>query len=507
MRPLLLAPDVDLDLERELPSQTEAVASDLGLESVFRAMANDDELINHVVRHLLLASLTDQDVILYRQAILQDCLEHPETIRELYQLADDTLLAERRNPYLALFSRRPTSILWRGVETLKVLEDSLRRLGAFADREAGTFASSGLRRFIGTIQSELDDDYLALVRQELQSLGLRHGMEVSARLGAGNKGADYTLRRPPTRGPGWRGRLPLQEPDAFTFEVAGESDTASLGELRDRGLNLVADALGRATDHVLGFFVLLRQELAFYIGCLNLHQRLGERGVAICFPEPDPQPLRLQVRGLSDLVLLLESGSAVVPNDLDADGRPLVVITGANQGGKSTFLRSLGTAQLLLQAGMFVPAQAFSASLASGIFTHYKREEDKALESGKFDEELRRMSDLVDRARPGALVLSNESFSATNEREGSDIGRDVIEALLDAGVRVVLVTHLFELASSLLRDRGQRARFLRAERADDGSRSYRLREGEPLATSYGRDLYTRIFDVDGPSVAPGPPPG
>lgn len=495
MRPLLLAPDADLNLERELPSQSQAVADDLGLESVVRAMALGDELIHDVARHLLLDSLTDRDVILYRQAVLRDCLENPDPVRELYQLADDAVQAERQNPYLALFSRRPASMLWRGVETLKVLEDSLRRLRAFADREAATFASSGLRRFIATIRAELDDDYMTLVQQQLQTLGLRQGMLVSARLGRGNKGTGYTLRPPPARRPGWRERLPLPESDAFTFEVAGESDTAALGELRDRGLNVVADALRRATDHVLGFYGLLRQELAFYVGCLNLHRRLLERGAAICFPEPDPGPLRLQVRGLSDLVLLLESDSDVVPNDLEADGRPLVVVTGANQGGKSTFLRSLGTAQLLLQAGMFVPAQAFSASLASGVFTHYKREEDEALESGKFDEELRRMSDVVQRVRPGAVLFSNESFAATNELEGSEIGGQIAGALVDSGVRVVLVTHLFELASRLLREREPQARFLRAGRGEDGSRSYRIREGGPLATSYGADLYRRIFGV------------
>lgn len=142
---------------------------------------------------------------------------------------------------------------------------------------------------------------------------------------------------------------------------------------------------------------------------------------------------------------------------------------------------------------MFVPAEAFSSSLASGIFTHYKREEDQALESGKFDEELRRMSQIIDAVRPGAVVLSNESFAATNELEGSKIGGQVASALVDSGVRVVLVTHLFELASRLLRDRGSQARFLRAGRAEDGSRDFRIREGYPLTTSYGEDLYRHIF--------------
>lgn len=107
------------------------------------------------------------------------------------------------------------------------------------------------------------------------------------------------------------------------------------------------------------------------------------------------------------------------------------VVTGANQGGKSTFLRSVGLAQLMLQCGMFVPAEAFAASVAGGIYTHYRREEDTAMQSEKLDEELARMSAIVDLLRPHDLVLLNESFAATNEREGSEIVRQIIDALVE----------------------------------------------------------------------------
>jgi DNA mismatch repair ATPase MutS len=169
------------------------------------------------------------------------------------------------------------------------------------------------------------------------------------------------------------------------------------------------------------------------------------------------------------------------------------MITGANQGGKSTFLRSVGLAQLMLQSGMFVVAESFRGSVASGLFTHFKREEDQALESGKLDEELRRMSGIVEQLKPGAIVLCNESFTSTNEREGSEIGRQVVHGLVESGIRVLFVNHLFDLADSLRREAREGALFLRAERAPDGSRTYRVREGDPLPTSFGQDLYQRIF--------------
>ncbi len=64
-------------------------------------------------------------------------------------------------------------------------------------------------------------------------------------------------------------------------------------------------------------------------------------------------------------------------------------VTGANQGGKSTFLRSIGLSQLMMQCGMFVPAKYLCSNICESIFTHYKREEDTTMSSGKLDEELK----------------------------------------------------------------------------------------------------------------------
>ena len=122
------------------------------------------------------------------------------------------------------------------------------------------------------------------------------------------------------------------------------------------------------------------------------------------------------------------------------------MITGANQGGKSTFLRSVGLAQLMTQCGMFVGAESFRANVCDGVFTHYKREEDETMESGKLDEELARMSEIADQITADCMLLCNESFASTNEREGSEIARQVVEAMLEEGIKVLFVTHMFDLA-------------------------------------------------------------
>lgn len=103
------------------------------------------------------------------------------------------------------------------------------------------------------------------------------------------------------------------------------------------------------------------------------------------------------------------------------------------------------------------------------------------------------MSEIVDNLSANSLVLLNESFAATNEREGSEIARQIVGALVERRVKVFFVTHLYEYAHGV-DDRHQAdVLFLRAERKSDGSRTFRIVEGKPLQTTFGEDLYRKIF--------------
>ena len=198
---------------------------------------------------------------------------------------------------------------------------------------------------------------------------------------------------------------------------------------------------------------------------------------------------------LYDVCLALTMKEKIVGNDVSVGSKHLVIITGANQGGKSTFLRSIGLSQLMMQCGMFVPAESFSSNVCDSLFTHYKREEDTTMKSGKLDEELSRMSDIVDHMTPNSLLLFNESFAATNEREGSEIARQIVSALLEKRIKVFFVTHLYEFAHGFLNNKMGNVHFLRAERQADGGRTFKLVEREPLQTSYGEDLYRTIWPM------------
>jgi hypothetical protein len=406
-----------------------------------------------------------------------------------------------------MWERDASSALHRSTEVLQLCVNPLRRLWRIAGDNGLQFRSEGFERFCAMISTELDEDYMRSIEEYLERLEFNNGVLMSAGLGSDSKGGDYTLREMPAikqtwleRVRDWVSDLTGRADPAFVYEVDERDETGFriLGDLRAQGIVHVATALTQSTDHILNFFKMLRLELGFYIGCLNLHERLAQKGEPACIPEPLPGGDSVfRCEGLYDVCLSLRLDERTVGNDVNCDGKPLVVITGANRGGKSTFLRSVGLAHLMMQCGMFVAAEAFHANVCRGMFTHFKREEDAAMQSGKLDEELSRMSTVVNAIVPGSIVLLNESFASTNEREGSEIAAQIVRAFLKMGIKVFYVTHLFALANGFHSAGLHSAHFLRAERLSDGRRTFRLLEGEPLPTSYGKDLYQRIFETAG----------
>lgn len=497
MNVFLMHPDRDFKPTPKLPFNEKALTEDLELNVLFNAMAGKDEFLFDAARKALFSSLDSPEAIRYRQAILKDCLKNPAVVREIYSLPIEATDRKHRH-WMGIFSRYPSGVLSGAVEMLEMFVLLLRKLKRIADDHAAEFESEGFRRFFAMIQQELTEEYFAVVEEHLKTLKFKRGVLISAELGSGNEGTNYVLRKANHADQHWVKRVfsrksPLY---SYTLHPRDEAGARALGELRNKGLNLVADAAGQSADHIDNFFNALRTELAFYIGCLNLYERLAELGEPIAFPDPAPaHERRLSFTGLYDAALALTMRKKVVGNDLNADGKDLVIITGANQGGKSVFLRSIGLAQLMMQCGMFVPAESFRANISAGLFTHYKREEDSAMTSGKFDEELGRMSAIVDALTPHAMVLFNESFAATNEREGSEIARQIVNALLEKQVKVFFVTHLYELARGFHEKGMPNAVFLRAERKEKGRRTYKLLEAPPLKTSYGADAYHKIFGL------------
>jgi hypothetical protein len=496
MKAFLMYKDQDFDLERPLPSNEPALTQDLELKTLFNAMALDDGFLFEVARKAVLSGLSnDPQTIRYRQSTLKDCLKNPTIVRDMYHIAVESI-EDRKRHYYGIFSRYPAAILSGAIELLQMFVGLLKQLKNISDKHADKFESEGFTALFAMLDRELDAEYFDSVEDHLRRLRFHDGVLLSAELGKGNEGTNYILRKAEADDRSWMKRIFAHRPPVYGFSIHPRDEAGGrfLSDLRDRGINLAANALAQSADHIDSFFKMLRIELTFYVGCLNLHDQLVQMKEPMFFPLPAAAgDRRHSFEGLYDVCLALTMKQRVVGNDVNADDKGLVIITGANQGGKSTFLRSIGLAQLMMQSGMFVPAESFCSNVCDGLFTHYKREEDVAMKSGKLDEELSRMSDIVNNITPNSMVLFNESFAATNEREGSEIARQIVCALMEKSIKNFFVTHLYELPHGFYEKKTANAIFLRAERQSDGKRTFRLIEGGPLQTSYGEDLYQRVF--------------
>jgi len=513
----LLYRDKDFNLQQDLPWNSEAVIQDLELDTMLKAMADENEFTFEVAKTVILSGLdNDEATIRYHQQILRDCLKNPDAVESIYTIAVESIKKEKEN-YLGIFSDYPDAILSRSMKVLQIFIEELKKLRNLADGEYGNFGSEGFKNLFEMLKRELTDEYFAEMQNHLALLKFKNGVLISGQLGEGNKGKNYTLRKLANGNKNWWERFKydylfpwLENSDKkwirrlahnnskkgvynFYIHYRDESGIRALRNIKDEGINLAANALAQSDDHILNSFVHLKSELAFYRGCMALYNKLASMEAPVFFPEPMETGHLHDVRGLYDVSLALTMNRHVVGNEFRAENKDLIMVTGANQGGKSTFLRSIGVAQLMMQSGMFVPAEYFRANICDSLLTHFKREEDTEMESGKLDEELSRMDEIIRHMTPETLLLFNESFCATNEREGAEIANQITGALLEKGIKIFFVTHLYEFANRFYKKQHPKMLFLRAERKPDGTRTFKIIEGAPQQTSFGKDLYNDIF--------------
>ena len=506
MRPRLLGLDSDGVDTEAVPDAD--LLRDLELDVLLDAMADGDEHARAVCRTVLTTPADAPADVLRRQDAASDCRVHPDAVAALDAIAVRATERDRDDP-LWMLTLRPTpnqqvAHAARRLAFLLPLLDDLRRWCAYEGRGLG---SRGFLDLLDTVQRSLDDAALDRLRAVQRELTFPDGVVVSATLDRSGQVAGQHLRRARAGNRRLLGGTPMARPHR-TYRIP-ERDQAgfdAFAELVDRSLQQVAVVAGDGVARLEHFFAALHDELAYLRAAARLHERLIAVGVPLVLPRPAHHDAEMdrpvdhmaafRAEGLVDPCLALRTGAVPVANDVTVRPGEVLVITGANHGGKSTLLRAIGIAQLMLQGGLHAPARSCSAALIGRLRTHWPRAEDEGLQHGKLDDELARMSEAVDALAPGDLLLSNESFASTNEREGAAIALEVVGALARAGVRVALVTHLHDLAEALITDPATRTVSLRAPRDDGGGRSYRLEVGAPLPTSYGADLFDDAFGTD-----------
>ena len=181
----------------------DVLAQDLELDTLWNAMAAGDEFVFEIAKRGVLSSLSDPEEIVYRQQVLADCLEHPATVRQIYDLAIEALASEREVGGL-WSGAGPGYILHRSVRLLKLYVDILKRLRQIADERSQGFGSEGFRRFFAMLWEELADEYFEGIEQHLRELELKRGVLESAELAKGIRATVTSSTDPQSTGRGGR---------------------------------------------------------------------------------------------------------------------------------------------------------------------------------------------------------------------------------------------------------------------------------------------------------------
>ncbi|MCR5251632.1 MAG: hypothetical protein K6E50_13600 [Lachnospiraceae bacterium] len=219
------------------------------------------------------------------------------------------------------------------------------------------------------------------------------------------------------------------------------------------------------------------QEMPYYLSYAQFEAKMQEKGMVFATPKTSPD--KLSASGLYDLALALANqakGKDVVANELYlAPEERFFVLTGPNQGGKTTYGRSLGQLVYFSKMGLDVPAESALVPHYSNLWTHFSVEESAETGRGKLMDELVRLKPIMEEEEEGAFVVINELFTTAANFDAIEMGKRVLEFLIGKNCRGIYVTHLGELASSC-----EGVVSLRAEVDENNVQTYRIDRNEAV---------------------------
>ncbi|MBQ8185504.1 MAG: hypothetical protein IJ037_01375 [Clostridia bacterium] len=478
-------------LSREEKDAGMAVIQDLQIDRAFRRIC-PDTMLREAFLSVLLTPLTDENEIAARVKVVQEFAEKPalldrltELIRRLMMVKNSwdsersRLFASRRvNPQdksLLLWTSRETLVLTAhfvriALMNIREIHETLNMFGA-VDGWLGRLKNAAY-----PIGASLDTDELIALCEKLEKhLANAHTYEIEfdcddeLRITAPFLREFRFIRVAEKQQK--KGKNPLlslfdksskqdttAEKKAET-EVLPEMDVPIPGMELEWGLETSAKAVQELDRYLTSFlrtlidkFSGLEEELYFCKAVLMHIDRLAERNVKVIFPEFLPaEENTLVMKELSDLLLLTESMSvlSVVPNDVSCIGEGSgTLVTGKNNSGKTVYLRSIGTAVLLAQCGLPIPAQSAVISVRQAVYTTFAKAEGELVplsSAGRFEEEVAQLASILAQVRPGSLLLLNETFQTTAYDEGADGMYHILAYLSSIGCGFIFVTHLMKL--------------------------------------------------------------
>ncbi|MBQ8509632.1 MAG: hypothetical protein IJ493_06965 [Clostridia bacterium] len=438
----------------------EGLLSHLSLEGAFGVICPDVKRRGYFMR--VLSELnTDRRVIEYRQRILMDFRGNPTLLPRLTALSErfDALRSTAKQAAREDFrltiddSRSPDAA--KNLLAARALDckRALLFVKAFAELlSCGTIQSEGLlslRKACAEIADGADFPKLLALCAKYENGGIHGFTDCKITLGEDGRIADCQLID--------HRHIHITDPDQkrkafppFRRQKEPEQPCERLNPAKGDSYDTLICA---ATASLTGLFASMAEQLferfapfcrglTFYETACRYMDALADRGLPCCFPT-FPADGGVHIRGLYDLTLAMSTPGNVVPNDLRLEPEQRgILLFGDNSSGKTVFLRSVGCAQLLAQAGLPVAAKEARLTFHTGMASQFAENEKAGVDAGRFEQEVRDLASMVDSLRAGSLVFLNETFQSTAYDEGAEGLYELLRYFSDCGIRWMLVSHL-----------------------------------------------------------------
>jgi DNA mismatch repair protein MutS len=428
---------------------------DLNLDQILRTMTAGRE--QYELKPYFYAPLHEVDAVRYRHEVLRD-LEKREVLESVSRFAEtmrrmrEHLVQVQKLHYQ--LQKQAWFLVAAGIycEGVRALAEEL------AVRDV---TSRGFRRFRHYLAEYAGSERFTSLATETQALkdalaGIRyavrsHGPRVTVSRYEGEP--DYSAEVEETFAKFKQGAVQsylVKLPEFAEMDHIEAQIVSLVAKLYPDVFGMLADYCTRRRDYLDQTIGRFDREVQLYLAYLELIGRFRAAGLPFCYPHVSAQSKEIATEDTFDIALAnkLVPDGAVVTNDFHLEGpERVLVVSGANNGGKTTFARTFGQLHYLASLGLLVPGRSARLFLPDRVYTHFEKEEDIETLRGKFEDELVRVHQILGQATADSVIVMNESFSSTTLNDALFVGTEVMRRILDLGCLGVYVTFVDEIAS------------------------------------------------------------
>ena len=457
---------------------------DLGLDLIFESIIKSNQKVE--LEKYYYNSLQDIETISYRQEVMRE-LESIELRSSVTEFSNEVYLIrhgmDEVRKKLSTGDKQSKDYLIRGhmldyAERYCLAITNLKE--KFSKGEVSSDGLSGFARYISEyVETERYQDFTLAVkdlREEFSSI------EYSMLINSGT----IKVRK-------YEGEKDYSKKILAAFEKFRQGDVKDYrhkiseepvaNHVESAVLNLLSKLYKETFDHLLNFcsdfiqfddetIIQFSEEIQFYIAWLDYIQPLKDDGLAFNYPKMEFTPEHLYGDDCFDLPLAKKVKNETVKNDFTIKSpESILVVTGPNQGGKTTFAKMFGQMHYLASIGLCVPGKSSSLYIFDNIFTHFGKEEDLSTGSGKLKDDLERLFEITSQATGKSLIIINEIFSSTTVKDAVTLGNHMMDKLIDLKAPTVVVTFLDELS---LRNEAVVSMMSTVKEKDPTERTYKI---------------------------------